>query len=110
MLYFELGRYPLLYSGKYHMIKYWFKLLNTKNWYYTAYVELRSKCDSVNNWARQIRLILSALGLYELWCNQKVLNGIFYLPLIKQKIMDQSKQDLCGLLDTLLNVNICINI
>ncbi|XP_021348592.1 uncharacterized protein LOC110447309 isoform X2 [Mizuhopecten yessoensis] len=78
MIYFELGRFPIVHTRHYNLIKYWFKLLNTKNCVLkTAYDELMymPKRNTVFNWVTFVKDKLFSLGLGEVWLNQNNVNS-----------------------------------
>ena len=96
-LYGELGRVPLNVMRKVHMIRYWIKILQSKESSIERHIYSMLKHDTNNNiqydnnnWAYQIKTILDNLGLGNLWIQQEHLN--IYLPLIKQRIFDQYYQ------------------
>ncbi|XP_041378849.1 uncharacterized protein LOC121391214 [Gigantopelta aegis] len=92
MIYFELGRYPLVHERTYRMMKYWFKLIKTDNCIMsTMYSEMKSSCKTFQE-----------LGLGYIWDNQDHLveSTMYYLSLIKQRIFDQALQNLYHQLNT----------
>lgn len=102
MIYFELGRFPIVHTRHYNLIKYWFKLLNTKNCVLkTAYDELMymPKRNTVFNWVTFVKDKLFSLGLGEVWLNQNTVNSSDALPIIKQRIFDNARQELFEILE-----------
>ena len=97
MIYFELGRYPLVYERTYRMIKYWFKLIKTDNCIlHTMYNEIKCSCIYKNNWVFSVKKTFHELGLGYIWDNQDhlVQSTTYYLSLIRQRIFDQALQNL----------------
>ena len=100
-LYGELGRVPLNVLRKVNMIRYWTKILQSKEDSLERHVYTMLKHDANNNiqyngknWAYNIKTILESLGLGNLWLQQE--NANLYLPLIRQRIFDQYYQTWYG--------------
>ena len=109
MVYYELGRLPLLYTRKCRIFKYWFKLLCTtncilKNCYNFLYDELLKCPSNKTNWLYFIKNELLRVGLGDIWFNQgfftdyKICNDFLFL--IKQRLFDCQKQEFDGMLST----------
>ena len=73
MIYFELGRYPLIYNRMYRILKYWFKLLSTNNCILRAcYIDqLKNFSDNKNSWIYSVKQLVFSLGLNVFWYNQE---------------------------------------
>ena len=96
-LYGELGRVPLNVLRKVNMIRYWAKILQSKEDSLERDVYTMLKHDANNNiqynsknWAYCIKTILESLGLGNLWLQQE--NANLYLPFVRQRIFDQYYQ------------------
>ena len=93
-LYGELGRAPLLINRKLNMIKYWLKIIKSKDnsLVKTIYLLLKNDVDNNNsynglNWAFQVKCILDQIGMHDYWLNQFDADYI-NINLIKQRIFD----------------------
>ena len=120
MVYYELGRFPLIYLRMYKIVKYWFKILSTDNCILkNCYMEqLQTFCENKNSWIYQLKQLLFRLGLNDMWYNQDNLivdNNL--LLFVKGRIYDQAKQSLneqlnssskCYLYKYIVN-NICLH-
>ena len=100
MVYFELGRLPLSCNFTFRILKFWFKLLNTDNCILnTAYVALKERADNQkHNWVSFVRDKLLNLGFGDGWFRQSASDS-YILPLLKQRIQDQEKQNLFHILE-----------
>jgi hypothetical protein len=102
----ELSRFPFYIVRKFHIIKYWIKILSNKNsLLYRTYNLLRIDADSDidykgQNWASNVKQLLNLLGLNNLWIFQDTIVPIFNV--IKRRIIDQFLQSWHG---TLLDSN-----
>ena len=97
MVYFELGRYPLIYFRMYKIVKYWLKLLSTSNCILkNCYREqLYNFCNIRSSWIYQLQQLLFNLGLNEIWYNQdNLIIDTNLLLFVKTRIYDQAKQTL----------------
>jgi hypothetical protein len=86
MMYVELGRYPLGANRIFNMIKYWCKLLTInscilKSCYDTLYD--MSELQNCKNWATGVT-------------DKRMDMDKSYLPIIKQRIIDQELQTIMG--------------
>jgi hypothetical protein len=98
MVYYELGRYPLIVTKKIRIFKFWLKLLNANNcilkgWYAFLYDMWLKNPNNMNNWVCNIGKELCNIGLIDLRNSQAMLskNVIF---LIKQRLFDMSSRNL----------------
>ena len=98
MIYYELGRVLLCCERNFRMLKFWLKFLASDNCISKSYYrELVLNCT---NWAAYVRNLLCSLGLNYLWENQWLLNtDCSILSIIRQRLLDQTKQELNLLLD-----------
>lgn len=89
-VYGELGRYPLFIIRYTHIIKYWFKLLNTDNIILKCiYENARDKCENgTNNWPCKIKKLLAVLGFAEIWNFPDSVLLKQFLPVFKQRLID----------------------
>jgi len=64
------------------------------------YLELKKSCETHNNWVTYVKKILYELGIGNIWENQDWLdlNPKYFLFIIKQRIFDQAKQNLLGIM------------
>lgn len=96
MIYCELGRLPLHCLRKLRMLKYWLKLLSTKNCILKSCYDYM--CDEMiskpncKNWAVKVKNILSNVGLLDLWINQCTLKPEYIFAVAKHRIFDNCKQ------------------
>ncbi|XP_069129308.1 uncharacterized protein [Argopecten irradians] len=103
MVYYELGRFPLVNQQIFKAFKYWFKLLNSNNCIlkeiYQFFFKETEKVHPKHNFLVFIKQKLSELGLGYIWLRQSPAD-IILLPLIKQRIDDQTKQLLLATIST----------
>ena len=96
MIYFELGRLPLECVRKLRILKYWLKLLTTKNCIlkscYDHMYEEMSRKQNCKNWVVHVKSILKNVGLFNLWLNQYTLKPQYMFAVAKQRIFDNCKQ------------------
>ena len=91
MVYYELGRYPLIYQRVFNIIKYWFKILLSKNCILkNCYrYQLENLIENKASWVHQLRQLLFHLGLNDFWFNQDNLDlNKGTLLFIKERIYD----------------------
>ena len=84
---------PLNAVRKLYMLKYWGKLLVTNNCilkdYYLTLFEKHN--DGKMNWVSEIHKLLTELRFTEIWNKQYL--DVSFIPLIKQRIFDQEKEN-----------------
>ena len=93
MMYAELGRIPLRANRLFNMIRYWHRILKSNNCILKACYSYQYECVEIyneHNWAYHVKQELFMLGFGELWINQHI--DLKYLPVIKQRLLDQSQQ------------------
>jgi hypothetical protein len=102
MIYYELGRVPLCCERNFRMLKFFLKIHASDNCILkSCYRELVLKCTKCTNWATYVRNLLCSLGLSYLWENQWLLNtDCSILSIIRQRLLDQTKQELNSLLES----------
>ena len=94
-IYGELGRYPLYINRFVHIIKYWFKLLNTDNIILQCiYQNAVEQCNlkGVKNWAYKVKVILNEYGFADVWNFPGQFEVKSFVPVFKQRIIDCFKQ------------------
>ena len=95
-LYGELGRHPLKIQRKLTLLKYWLKIINSNNTLVKSVYNMmrndvyNNNTYGGNNWAFQIKTMLSEIGLNNLWCYQNNLTNRLNsnYNYIKQRIID----------------------
>ena len=94
MLYAELGRHPLEIIVKKRIIGFWNKLIMGKDMKisYLLYHTMKSKNDPSIKWISNVIKILSDVGRYDLWVNQRHINTLSLGLLIKQTLHHQFLQ------------------
>ena len=94
MLYAELGRHPLEIIVKKRIIGFWNKLIMGKDTKisYLLYHTMKSKNDPFIKWISNVIKILSNVGRYDLWVNQRHINTLSLGLLIQQTLHDQFLQ------------------
>lgn len=94
-IYGELGRYPLYVNRYVHIIKYWFKLMNTDNIILKGiYQNALEQCNlnGTKNWAYLVKNLLNEYGFSDVWnCPQRFEVKTF-IPIFKQRVVDCFKQ------------------
>lgn len=98
VIYCELGRMPLQCIRKIRILRYWMKLLSSRNCilnscYVNMYNETLGK-NKCKNWAAEIKNMLTSIGLMNLWENQFFEKPEIILTIAKQRIFDNFKQSL----------------
>ena len=108
MVYKELGRVPLRDNRIYHVVKFWFKLLNTNNTILlNCYYQLKENAvNGGKNWVATVREQLSRQGFADMW-SEPVSSAV---PLIKQRIVDQEIQIINGNLSVMRKATVYRNI
>ena len=95
MVYAELGRYPMKIIRTYRIIKYWLKLLKTKNCILkTCYDTLLHNINSRRySWVHFVRDSLNSLGFSAFWDRQYVSNEKEFILNIRRRLYDQFIQE-----------------
>ena len=85
-IYGELGRYPLYINRFVRVIKYWLKILSTKNIILDiVYKDMLLQCDrGIQNWLFKIKSLLSNHGFLYIWNDPHGLDQERFLLLFKQ--------------------------
>jgi hypothetical protein len=98
-VYGELGRRPLYINRYVHIIKYWFKLLNTDNVILKCvYQNALEQCNhyGVKNWTYNVKCLLNEHGFSEVWNLPAQFEAKTFIPIFKQRIIDCFKQKWCA--------------
>ena len=89
MIYYELGRYPLIIKRKLRIFRYWLKIRNSNNCLLkTCYEEM---IQNDNEWVKNLKTELSKIGLGYLWSDNRSDKCI--LAEIENRITDIYKQE-----------------
>lgn len=105
-VYHELGRYPLQVYRKVRIFKYWLKLLYSSNCIlqesYNFLLDLcNTKPSFKHNWLLCVKQELFNLGMCDMWFSPYKFDSSYTLTLLKQRLIDQCKQDiLCKIQST----------
>ena len=83
----ELGRTPLCIDRKIRILKYWLKLLKTKNFILKSLYEDMLQCRNGCNWLCQVKNLLLSLGFGEVWYSQHVNNRMIYKKSVKMRLI-----------------------
>ena len=94
-VYGELGRYPLYISRYIKIIKYWYKLLDTKNIILkTIYKQAFQDCiKGKKNWVYNVKKIFDDYGMFEIFKNPVTHNSNQILIVLKQRMIDCFQQE-----------------
>ena len=92
-IYGELGRTNYYTRRLFSIIKYWFKVISTKDRKYVKQVYYTMLDDiawnpNVKNWASMVKNLLSNLGFYHVWASEGVGNVKNFLTFFKQRLRD----------------------
>ena len=98
-VYGELGRVPLINLRYFNIIKYWTKILHADAKKYISKIYrllFQDMLDLPNktNWCSLLRNLLFTLGLNDVWHYQSIGDVDIFLKIVKQRINDQSLQNL----------------
>ena len=96
MVYSELGRFPLLISRKVRILKYWIRLLRTRNCILNAiYNDMYDECESGNksSGVNNVKCMLLSLGFGHVWYAQNVVCEEAFIILFKQRLIDHFLQE-----------------
>ena len=102
----ELGRTPLCIDKKIRILKYWLKLLKTKNCILKSLYEDMLQCQNGCNWLCQVKSILLSLGFGDVWYSQHVNNIEWFLKSVKMRLTDNFIQERDTILDNSSKCNI----
>ena len=94
-VYGELGRYTLYVSRYMKIIKYWCKLLDTKNIILkTIYAQALQDCiKGKRNWVYNVKKIFDDYGMSEILSNIVSKNFNQILKILKQRMIDRFQQE-----------------
>ena len=102
----ELGRTPLCIDRKIRILKYWLKLLKTKNCILKSLYEDMLQCQNCCNWLCQVKSILLSLGFGDVWYSQHVNHIEWFLKCVKMRLTDNFIQERDTILDNSSKCNI----
>ena len=89
MVYGELGRVPMYNSRMLKIVKYWLKVIKTKNCILQSIYDDMLFCDHKPcNWRCQVRHLLLSKGFGDVWYNHYVYNDRLFLECLKQRLTD----------------------
>lgn len=93
-VYGELGRYPLYVNRYARIIKYWCKILRSRNFLINhMYNFLLEACNNgVKNWAKNVKALLDDYGFSYVWNNPYSVNLDTFHLCFKQRVFDVFKQ------------------
>ena len=90
-VYGELGRVPLNILRKERILKYWFKIVNSRDTLiYKAFNNLKDSRQNAIGWALEVKNLLNNLGFNYLWNNENVSN--MQLKRVIETLYDQHLQ------------------
>ena len=90
-VYGELGRVPLNILRKERILKYWFKIVNSRDTLiYKAFSNLKDSRQNAIGWALEVKNLLNNLGFNYLWNNENVSN--MQLKRVIETLYDQHLQ------------------
>ena len=97
-IYGELGRINYYTRRLFSIIKYWFKVISTKDRKYVKQIYCITLDDIASNpnvktWASIVKNTLSNLGFYHVWASQGVSNVKIFLTFFKQRLRDNFIQN-----------------
>lgn len=96
-VYGELGRFPLAVKRNIQIVKYWLKIVmdGSSPLVYKTYCMLYNATETnrdIANWASSVKLLLTTLGMGDVWLYQGVGNVTQFLKLLEQRLKDNAKQ------------------
>ena len=99
MVYRELNRYPLHINRCVRQVRYWIKLKNSSNCIMrSVFDSLLSECDSLPqnkySWLRDIKVILSSVGMNDVWVNPDNTSVQLLTVQLRQRLQDIFLQNL----------------
>lgn len=83
-VYMETGRYPLCINWKKRIVRYWLKLVKSENSILeNIYMKLLIDCENgEKNWLYNIKMLLSQIGLEEVWLFPTSVNTNVFLHVL----------------------------
>ena len=101
-VYEELGRTKYITRRYFDIVKYWFKVSSAPDNIYSKIIynlmlqDIEQLPNKVN-WTSLLRDMLMALVFYNVWLNQGVGNYNGFMPVLKQRLIDNFIQNLSGI-------------
>ena len=104
IIYFELGRLPMIFMQKVAIIKYWCHLLTTSNCilktcYQEMYLDVGQQ-PLYSNWASMVKHELYRIGLGHYWLDQHVDNPGHFIKVVKARLKDEFIQQCYAFFNT----------
>ena len=91
-VYGELARFPLYINRYVRIIKFWFKVLNTKNCVIRKIYTLMLDDDKIN-WAHNVKTLLYTYGFGYIWESPLNVDGNSFISSFIQRLIDSFVQD-----------------
>jgi hypothetical protein len=102
----ELGRLPLHIIRKIRIVKYWLKLLETRNCILISLYEDMLERNNTSNWLYQVKYLLCSLGFGDVWYKQHVDDTKLFIKCLKIRLTDIFIQEKDNILDNSTKCNI----
>ncbi|KAL4219933.1 hypothetical protein ACF0H5_020345 [Mactra antiquata] len=92
-VYGELGRFPLFINRHTQIIKYWCKIINSKNILINQfYMHQLNNLNTKHNWANSVKNLLDRNGFSYVWMNPSCVNLNTFHIVFKERLLDIFKQ------------------
>jgi hypothetical protein len=89
MVYGELGRVPMYNLRMLKIVKFWLKVIKTRNCVLQSIYDDMLFCDHKScNWRCQVQYLLLSRGFGDVWYNHYVYNESLFLECFKQRLTD----------------------
>ena len=97
-VYGELGRYPLYVNRYVRIVKYWLKIINSKNIIIqTVFIQALNDCNKgCNNWVANVKQLLNDYGFSYVFEAANITNSHAFVCEFKCRIIDTFKQEWFG--------------
>ncbi|XP_052261166.1 THO complex subunit 6 homolog isoform X2 [Dreissena polymorpha] len=97
-VYGELGRYPLYVNIYVRTVKYWLKMINSKNIIIqTVFIQALNDCNKgCNNWVANVKPLLNDYGFSYVFEAPNITNSHAFVCEFKCRIIDTFKQEWFG--------------
>ena len=91
----ELGRLPLYTQYMPRCIKFWLKVIRSRNRYTKSCYDIIKRLDDIGKitWASHVKIILFSNGFGHVWLAQEVANEDIFLSMLSTRIRDAAKQN-----------------
>lgn len=89
-VYVETGRFPLHVNWKMRIVKYWLKIVKSENCILeNIYKKLLFDCENgEKNWLYNVKMLLTQIGLAEVWLFPTSVNMNVFLHVLKTRLID----------------------